>query len=365
MTAADLTATPGPSAGDDPAGWAAIGDLYHRYLTGLLLALVLRHGTDRAAEVVFRTFRRQHLELFLPGLAKLGLQDRPPAVACAQYHVLSNALGGVGVEWIPESDTRSWVRYLPPRWIFDGTAVCGIPTEVSRAMLRGWHGHNGVSLGNDRLGFVCTMQTTDGQPGLEGYYVEEDAPLHEDDRVRFRPGERPPGPPADLPTPTWGPERLAKVERNYSLAYIRSILPELANVLGPADAAAVGRTAGRQIGMQYHPTVMAPFAGADLPFAERFRRLLAAHGSSVTLPEAAGDSAGDQVGDHVGDRVGDRVDEVVLMDQTIIEPDASPEVFECWNGMWEGLAAMEDLRLTVTGRRDLGDPETVWRIDPR
>ena len=25
--------------------------------------------------------------------------------------------------WIPESDTKSWVRYTPPRWIFDGTAV--------------------------------------------------------------------------------------------------------------------------------------------------------------------------------------------------------------------------------------------------
>ena len=35
-------------------------------------------------------------------------------------------------------------------------------------MLRGWHGDNGVSLGNDRLGFMATSQTTDGQPGLVG-----------------------------------------------------------------------------------------------------------------------------------------------------------------------------------------------------
>ena len=78
----------------DTAAWSAIGELYHRYLTGLLLALVVRHGTVRAAEVVYRTFRRQHLELFLPGLAKLGLTELPHAVACAQYHVLSNALAG-------------------------------------------------------------------------------------------------------------------------------------------------------------------------------------------------------------------------------------------------------------------------------
>ncbi len=258
---------------DDVDGWAAIGELYHRYLTGLLLALVTRQGTDRAAEVVFRTFRRQHLELFLPGLRKLELDGLPHAVACAQYHVLSNALGGVNVVWIPESDTKSWVRYVPPRWIFDGTAVCGIPTEVSRAMLRGWHGHNGVTLGNDRLGFVCTMQTTDGQPGLEGYYIEEDHPLLPEDRVRFRPGERPPNEPVDLPRPSWDPMRLVKVERNYATAYIRSILPELCAVLGPADAGAVGTIAARQIGMQYHATVMGKI-GLGGEFVDRFARLL-------------------------------------------------------------------------------------------
>ena len=55
----------------DVEGWAAVADLYHRYLTGLMLALVVRQGTGRATEVAFRTFRRQHLEKFLPGLAKL------------------------------------------------------------------------------------------------------------------------------------------------------------------------------------------------------------------------------------------------------------------------------------------------------
>ena len=43
---------------------------------------------------------------------------------------------------------KAWVRYPPPRWIWSGTAICGIPSEVSRAMLRGWHANNGVVLGN-------------------------------------------------------------------------------------------------------------------------------------------------------------------------------------------------------------------------
>ena len=88
-----------------------------------------------------------------------------------------------------ESDRKAWVRYPPPRWIWDGTAICGIPSEVSRAMMRGWHGHNGVLLVNPRLGFVCTMQTTDGQPGLEGYFYEYDHDLEPNERLRFAPEE--------------------------------------------------------------------------------------------------------------------------------------------------------------------------------
>src|SRR5262245_21985763 len=171
------------------AALQATAELYHRWLTGLLLMVVSRRGAAPAAELVFRIFRRQQLEKFLPGLDKLGLRGLPHAVACAQYHYLSNHVGGVKVEFIPESDRKSWVRYPPPRWIFDGAAICGIPSEVSRAMLRGWHGNNGVLLGNPRLGFVCTKQTVDGQPGLEGYYLEHEHTLEPDRRLRFSPGE--------------------------------------------------------------------------------------------------------------------------------------------------------------------------------
>ena len=356
-SATDIDAA-GPSAadlhtegnGDDLGAWRALGELYHRYTTGLLLALVTRHGTARTAEVARRTFRRQHLELFLPGLAKLGLTDLPPAVACAKYHVLSNALGGVRVSWIPENDRKSWVRYHPPRWIFDGTAICAVPTEVSRAMMWGWHAHNGVSLGNDRLGFVCTMQTTDGQPGLEGYYIEADRPLAPEDRLRFAPGERPPGPPADLPLPAWDPRRLAKVERNYSAAYIRSILPELCAVLGPADAGAVGRLAGRQVAMQYHPTIMDMLDDGSTqaaPFAVRFARLLRAQGDDVTVETGGPYPVVRQSTWRLG--------------AGLVLPE---DAFDAWNGLWEGLAAMEDLRLVVHDRLDCGDGAFTWELRP-
>lgn len=334
----DVSAAP-----DDTAAWSALAELYHRYLTGLLLGMVTRLGTEPAAEVVFRTFRNQHLEAFRPGLEKLGLTDEPDAVACAKYHVLSNALGGVRVEWIPESDTKSWVRYLPPRWIFDGTSVCGIPTELSRAMLRGWHGHNGVSLGNDRLGFVATSQTTDGQPGLVGYYVEADEPLDPDDRVRFRPGERPPGPAAELPVPSWDPVRLAKVERNYSMNYIHTILPAMTEVLGPADTRSVATVVGHQIGMQFHPAVMT-LLGDGGTFAERFGRLLSGHGPAS----------------EIDDRGRVRLPAWRLFDAESVDP----AVFDGWNALWEGLAMMEDRRLTVLQRLDLGDATFEWEVRP-
>jgi hypothetical protein len=162
---------------EDVAGYQAVADLYNALMTGTVLSLVTRRGADTAREFVFRHFRRQHLEKFLPGLAKLGLDRLPHAVACAQYHYLSNAVGGVKTEYVADSDRKAWVRYPPPRWIWRGTAVCAVPHEVNAAMLHGWHGHNGVSLGNPRLGFVCTGMITNGAPGLEGYYSRRLRPL--------------------------------------------------------------------------------------------------------------------------------------------------------------------------------------------
>jgi len=121
----------GSQVNGDVAAYRAVELIYHSYLTGLILMISSRAGAARAAEVVFRTFRRQQLARFLPGLKKLGLDGLPHAVACAQYHYLSNQVGGVKVEYIYESDDKAWVRYPPPRWIWSGTAICGIPC-VSR-----------------------------------------------------------------------------------------------------------------------------------------------------------------------------------------------------------------------------------------
>ena len=81
----------------------------------LLLGLQLMVSTNRSPEIVgvwmFRLFRRQHLEKFVSSFDKLGLTGLPDAVACAQYHVMSNSIGGVPVEYIYESDRKAWVRF--------------------------------------------------------------------------------------------------------------------------------------------------------------------------------------------------------------------------------------------------------------
>ena len=74
-----------------------------------------------------------------------------------------------------------------------------------------------------------------------------------------------------------------KVERNYATAYIRSILPEMCAVLGPADAVQSAAIAARQIGMQYHATVMGMLGDEGAAFAQRFARLLRAHGDDVEV----------------------------------------------------------------------------------
>ena len=341
--------TPGPKA------LQAVARLYHAYFTGLMLTIVTRRSTADAAEWVYRLFRHQHHEKFLSSFDKLGLKGMPDAVACAAYHYLSNSVGGVSVEFMRESDRKAWVRFVPPRWAYPGASICGIPSDVSRAMLRGWYAENGVSLGNPRLGFVCTAQTTDGQHGLAGYFLEHDRALTPDERLRFAPGELPPR--FDLkeapllPSSTWPAERRAKAERNYAMEYIRSGLPRLAETFGPAEAGHLGRVTGRLIGAQLYRETAELFGTAgDGPDA--FAAWL------VALAKAEGDDASIE---HDGAAVCVRRSGWRL---TRGLGPLSPAVFEAWNGLFEGALAVHDrfLILEAIQRTDWGDAEIVWRV---
>ena len=337
-----------------PAGHRAVSILYQALLTGLVLTLVTRRGEDQAAELVFRLFRRQHLEKFLPGLAKLGLDRLPHAVACAQYHYLSNQVGGVKTEYARESDRKAWVRYPPPRWIWYGASICGIPSRVNAAMLHGWHGHNGVTLGNPRLGFVCTGQTVDGDPGLEGYYLEHDHDLAPDERVRFARGERMPAfdPTAAprLDPVAWPPERLDTVVARYAMEYVRTTLPVVLALLGPDDTRALLGHAARLIGMQYHDET-ARLLEIDGRGPEPFARYLAA------LAEAQGEAVEVTAG-HGRASVRLRGWRLVRG----LEP-LDPAAFEAWSELWRGALAAHDRSLRLDAAREAGG-DVLFRIAP-
>jgi len=345
-------ATQPPSTAGD---FHAVAELHHRYLTGLILALVLREGEATAAEAVYRLFRRQHREKFLPGLKLLGIDALPDAVASAQYHFLSNVIGTVKVEYMPETDRKAWIRYPPPRWIFDGTAICGIPDSVTIAMMRGWHAHNGEALGNPNVGFVCTGMTTAGDPGLEGYFVEEDAPLAPEDRLRFTTDEHaPPFDPANAPAvdhADWPPDRLAKAERNYAMDFVRVMLDELTALLGDGKTVSIGRHAARQIGMQFYDTTQGMLGLSDTGragFAAYMERIMCAMGDGPSL----------EVRPHATVVTSDSLKILAELDLP------SPAVFDAWNGLWEGACASHDPRLTlhVERRCDTGGDAWRWRI---
>jgi len=259
-----------------------------------VLTAVSRRGPRDAANLVFRIFRHQQQERFLPGLEKLGLRNLPPAVAAARYHYLSNAIGGVSVEYHEESDRKAWIRYPPPRWVWQGTAICGIPGEVNAAMLRGWHAHNGLALGCPRLGFVCTGQTVDGQPGLEGYYLEHDRDLEPEERLRFSRGETMPlHDPARapvLPAAGWPPERLAKAKRDYAMEYVRTALQEAVALFGPVEGGHLLGLAARLVAMQHYTTTAAalglPGGGNIQDFAAFMVALAAAQGDRAEVTAA-------------------------------------------------------------------------------
>tara|TARA_R110000868_G_scaffold100912_6_gene277753 strand:+ start:5097 stop:6122 length:1026 start_codon:yes stop_codon:yes gene_type:complete len=332
------------------AGYKAVSKLYNALMTGLVLTLVTRKSADAAAQFVEGHFRRQHLEKFLPGLKKLGLDAQPDAVACAQYHYFSNALGGVKTEYYAESDQKAWVRYPPPRWIWQGAAICGIPSHVNAGMLHGWHGHNGVSLGNNRLGFVCTGQTVDGSSGLEGYYFDYGREITESERVRFAYDETTPdydsanAPKLDLAD--WPEERLKKVERAYAMEYVRSLVPTMLALFGPDDTRNHLGQAARLIGMQLYDETSALLGvepGSPQSFATYLASLAAAQGETIDIAEGGGAITLHQTGWRLMDGL-----------------DPHLAAFEAWNRLWEGALAVHNRRLTLTTKRTTDGIE--WRI---
>ena len=313
------------------------------------LMVAMRCGPDVAEEWTFRLFRRQHNEKFLSSFDKLGLNGLPDAVACARYHALANSMGGVPVHYIYESDRKAWVRFRYPRWMFQGPTLCGIPVEVSRGVLRGWYAHNGVSLGNPRLGFVCVSEDMTGEFGLCGYFYEFDDELNDDERLQFAKDESPPAyDPAQQPRPPdseWNSERLEKANRNYALAYVRNGLVELSAVIGIDRAIEIGKLSARLTGLQYFQET-----------ADMVKAVDGDVGDALTYLKRMFEGMGDSV---------IRSDTTKLEQHRPrairgLERDERDLVLACWSELWCGALSAQQVRKRLTVAHH--EQQSVWQV---
>ena len=339
--------------GSNSPAVSAQARLHHQYLLGLELMIATREGPEVVGDWMFRLFRRQHEEKFLSSFRKLGLDGEPHAVACAKYHVLSNRMGGVEVEYMEESATKAWVRFRYPRWMYDGPAICGVPIEASRGFLRGWYAHNGVTLNNPRLGFVCVSEDMSGEFGLCGYFREHDHDLGEDERLAFAPHERPPAfDPAQqpvLPAAEWTEERRAKANRNYALDFVRNGIRELVHVLGEAKALEHGRLAARLTGLQHYRHMAEAVGGVDggpKEAADFLRSMFLGMGDRTEVQDAGPCIVSLR---HAGLR--------------IVRGLASPErdhLLACWIELWRG--AIHSHRRFMSVDAEVGAHALRWTI---
>ena len=334
----------------------AQADLHHQYFLGLQLMVAVEESKQTVFDWMFRLFRKQHEEKFLSSFSKLGLDGLPDAVACAKYHVLSNGMGGVAVEYMPESDTKAWVRFRYPRWMYAGPAICGIPAEAGRGFLHGWYAQNGVSLRNPRLGFVCISEDVTGQFGLCGYFKEYDHDLSPYERLIFSPDERAPLYDANAqpspPQSEWNEVRLLKASRNYAVEYIRNGIAALIEVVGEVRAEALACRAARLIGLQ-HYSVMAAATGAvdgDVEDAARF--LVGMFSGMGDEAKVVDQSSSEAEILHEGFRVG----------RGMSGP-ARSVLYKSWTSLWQGAISSHRAPMSLTSELADKDETTVrWTV---
>jgi hypothetical protein len=221
-------------------------------------------------------------------------------------------------------------------------------------MLRGWHANNGVTLGNAKLGFVCTKQSVDGQDGLEGYYYEYDHALELDQRLVFaRHLEAPPfdaeKAPA-LPVASWPKPRLERAYRNYAMEYVRTAAPAMVQLFGPEDAGYLLHLTGKLIGMQYFDEI-AGALGFGRGDAQNFAAFLGA------LFEAQDDVAEVSAS---GGAIEIRQQSWKLMNDV---GDYHPACAKVIEGLFEGLAAGCGRQIPVHLQPTAGGrPPLIWSI---
>ena len=255
-----------------------------------------------------------------------------------------------------ESDRKAWIRYPPPRWIWKGTAICGVPGEVSRAMLRGWHANNGVALG-DTQARLRLHQAERRRPGRARRLLLRIRPSA---RARSAAGVRAPSRSAvvrsrqaapALPVASWPKPRLEKAYRNYAMEYVQTAAPVMVQLFGPEDAGYLLHLTGKLIGMQYFDEI-ARGASARAAAAQRSsRRSCARCSRRRTMSPRSSESEG---------AFEIRQQSWKLMDDVADYHPACAKVLE---GLFEGLAAGCGRHIPRASEADGGRQAAVHLVD--
>ena len=234
---------------------AVAGKLWNRTFSGLLFSTLRSHGPSMLDHLWAALLRSHQDKYYLASLDKLGIANDPPAVAAARYHYFSNALGGLGMEYMEESPRKVWIRYLAPAWTYPGTALHALPLGVRRTVFSTWHPRNGELMGCRRLAWVCTKLIDEGEPYDEGFFVEHDRDLADHERARFEVHETTPEfDPAKAPKldeRIWPEARLLKANRTYAGDYVRDTVDQLYALIGRHPAHAVVAHTMRVLAAQY------------------------------------------------------------------------------------------------------------------
>ncbi|MCH8090242.1 MAG: hypothetical protein IH955_09550, partial [Chloroflexi bacterium] len=233
-----------------------ISKVYGLWGGGMTVVTYAQQGEDTVVQWRYAILHNHQKGYFLEGLKKLGIdpEREPPAVVAAKYHFFSNALGGLDMEMVEESPNKAWIRYNAP-FGPAGTGWLAIPPRMGRAIFAGWHPYNALRLNRPRLGFVLCKGFTDGEPYAEGYFMEYDHDLTEEERFRFDPAatmpEFDPETAPKLDAELWPPDRRAKAKRNFGRGYVEESVLALLQLLGTPVTAQIVRRAYQGIAIQY------------------------------------------------------------------------------------------------------------------
>lgn len=268
---------------------------FWRLVFGGLSAIVYRHrGTEAFQALRVAVLGQHQAGHYRDGLRKLGIRDdEPPAVAAAKYHFLSNAMGGLTMQYIEESPRKVWLRYLGPMWTFPGMTMLALPATMRRSDFTAWHPRNGVLMGCPRLGWVSTKSISEGDPYDEGYFREYDHDLTPDERMRYEtvaatPECDPARQPALDPV-AWPEARRSKAQRRFAGAYVESTVDVLCATYGEREAAWIIAQTMSVLASQYTSELAATLSvrgPGPHEAAAFFVRLLRAFGQSHEVSDS-------------------------------------------------------------------------------